>query len=484
METRSSKNKPLTEDEIQILHDQLAKKEQRLKDREEAIRLKDLENQDRYRSLQMREKEMIEREKDQISQFQAAQKELASREPNLENDAGREEASNTNFPRASAEPGIENLLGLLLKDFDYLKKEVTDLRSSIRSHQEPRSLPVPHGNNGSNNNPPSYENVALPSPHLQFKDVLESVPTFTGNNIPVLKFTRACKRVKEMFSPTLETTIVRLLRNKLKDQAYTAMEDDPSVTVTEFTERLKTLFGSAKSLNQYRGELGNICKGRSEHVIDYISRVKDLHSAIIDAETSNSGESPTQPYINGLQNETLECFVTGLPPNFRLRLRLEGYDSLSSAFTAAIRIEKEMERDRVRFRDPRTETQQPPSAKVNTAQRDKPPCDHCSKPGHDSENCWSKYPDKRPARNETRPKPSSNPPRGGTRPICTYCNRPGHEAKDCFTKQRDEQRRDAPSTSGNGQQRSTDTGASRTEQPAERPVHTAAQDVCEQQTSD
>lgn len=151
-----------------------------------------------------------------------------------------------------------------------LQREIRELRDKL-AELRARTEDAPTGT------PPVTDSNTGLSTHLSFKDILESVPTFSGDNIPILKFTRACERAKDMIPPPLEPTFTRLLRNRLKGRAYTAIEDDTFRTVAALTDHLKDIFGTAKSVNQFRDELGNVVKGKTEHVLDYISRVKDLH---------------------------------------------------------------------------------------------------------------------------------------------------------------------------------------------------------------
>lgn len=283
-----------------------------------------------------------------------------------------------------------------------------------------------------------------------------------------------------MFPANLEITLTRLLRNKLKGRAYTAMEDDSFADIKAFTDRLKDVFGASKSINQYRGELGNIAKNKNEHIIDYISRVKDLHAAITEEETSENGAVP-RSQNTALENETLECFVGGLPPDFRLRLKLEGCSTLAAAYSNVVKIEKEIESDRVNFRETRSENKNPSQTNVKSiVARDTLICGNCNKKGHKTEDCRAKYPEKRPQRpraNDTHQQNSKNPI--GTqnwdknrdakpRPSCDYCAKLGHVITQCFKKQNDEKR-----NAGNANPRSEKPGANRAEKiTSERPVRT------------
>lgn len=461
---------PLTEEEVKILHEQLIKKQEELKEQQAAARLQEEENETRYKLLHKREIEFMERERQQIEQLNATQAQLFESQIKLEQPQKHLDTKGA-IPRTNyqtTDSRLEELLTGLKNDFASLQQEVAVLRVSQSGCSTPSKVPFI----AKDQEPPPNNNstVTAISPNLSCKDAMESIPVFTGENMSVLKFARACKRAKEMFAPTFEPTLARLLSTKLKGRAYTAVEDDTFLTVSDFVDRLKTIFGAAKSVNQFRGELGNARKGGSEHIIDYISRIKDLHTAIIDAETTN-GVALSRDRLTELETETLGSFVLGLPPDYRVRLRLEGYKDLKSAYAVAIKIEKEIEHDRLYFEQSRSELRPKttaPQIEVNVTQSDKPQCEHCNKPGHIIENCWLKYPDKRPPRRVTGPA-ATNATFNDEKPKCSYCNKPGHKADDCYSRQRDEKKR----LSGNEQQRLTQSGASRTEQTMERPIHFA-----------
>ena len=127
----------------------------------------------------------------------------------------------------------------------------------------------------------------IPTPKVSFREATESVPSFDGYNIPLAQFTRACRRAQEIIPPTAERNLTKLLINKLSKRAYYAVEDEPCDTVTELIDLLTGAFGSPKTLDQYRGELSTTYLRPNEHILDYISRIKDLRTAILDAERRN-----------------------------------------------------------------------------------------------------------------------------------------------------------------------------------------------------
>lgn len=321
-------------------------------------------------------------------------------------------------------------------------------------------------------NPQTQHSVNLPS--IKYKDALESVPTFTGYNIPVLRFIRACQKVRNLFDSNHEQNLLLLLKNKLRGNAQTALEDDNSNSIKEFIDQLKLLFGSSKSVNEYRGELGSTIKQPTENAIQYISRVKDLHFAIIEMDEEIWGKL-TPAHRAQCEYDTMDSFVKGLPPDFRIRVRQRPFNNLDELFAQTIGIEKEIATDQ---RFSKLAGPPLPPRNIRAAFASKPPCDHCNKPGHDSENCWTAFPEKRPNRNEYRGPNNYNRPGGNfnrdynnsnrnnnnfnrdngrPRPHCTYCDKLGHIEERCYQKRDDESKNanSRPTEQGpSGEQRS------------------------------
>lgn len=150
-----------------------------------------------------------------------------------------------------------------------------------------------------------------------------------------------------------EPQFVRMLRNKLSHHAYLAVEDEVHVTVDKFLDTLKRTFGPGRSSNYYRGQLSIAYKKPTEHVLDYIGRVKDLRTAIIEGDQTNSNRPLTESELSSIDSFTLEAFYEGLPREYRVELRAEGYNSLADACSKIITIDKRLEREEARNRGAR-----------------------------------------------------------------------------------------------------------------------------------
>jgi hypothetical protein len=245
---------------------------------------------------------------------------------------------------------------------------------------------------------PSYSKAYL-------RDALELVPKYDGHCIPVWQFARACKRARESVPLVDEALFVRMLRNKLTHHAYLAVEDEIHPTVERFLDTLKQTFGPGRSSNYYRGQLSMAYKKPHEHILDYIGRIKDLKTAIMEGDQTNLGRQLTESELAAIENFTLEAFYEGLPREYRIELRAEGYNNFSDACSKTLMINRRLEREEARYRYVR-----PPRDNPTTARAPQP----------------------------NSPTSSDNPPKAteiGGNKICAYCKSIGHLISECRKRQ-------------------------------------------------
>lgn len=185
-------------------------------------------------------------------------------------------------------------------------------------------------------------------PKVSFREITESVPSFNGHNISLQQFTRACRRARKLVSQSAERNLTKLLINRLSGRAYYAVEDEPCETVTQLIDLLTVAFGSAKTIDQYRGELSTMYLKPNEHILDFISRVKDTRTAIMDAERRIRGRLDPR-FAADIDNLTTRSFYDGLPLAYRIQMRPETYRQPADAFAAAKTIAKRQELDKSRY---------------------------------------------------------------------------------------------------------------------------------------
>lgn len=310
-------------------------------------------------------------------------------------------------------------------------------------------------------------------PKVTFREATESVPSFDGYNIPLQQFTRACRRARELVPPAAEKDLTRFLINKLRNRAYYAVEDEPCDTVTQLIDLLTGAFGSPKTIDQYRGELSMIYMKQHEHIIDYISRVKDLRTSIMDAERRARGHLDPR-FVAEIDGLTARSFCDNLPLEFRLQLKPEAYHSYTEAFATAKIIAKRQELDRQRYEPRNRENRdrdyyrvnpignpvahstprrfdQPMYRRDNTPRFNPPrgypaaqpsayPRESLPPPNRPRVDYWPRENTNRPPNNYNR---STNPPErrdsanhsAGSSKFCRYCKTPGHELDECRKRQ-------------------------------------------------
>lgn len=113
--------------------------------------------------------------------------------------------------------------------------------------------------------------------------MLSNLSVYNEHNISVFQFCKMCERAFNLISTDQEYLLVQLIINT-QEHAYQAVEGSEMYFVSLLIKRLKAIFSPNKSLDQYRSELANIYIRHNENILDYIARVKDLRTAIMEGE--------------------------------------------------------------------------------------------------------------------------------------------------------------------------------------------------------
>lgn len=318
VDTRSNKKEMTSEEarklqartiEIQNYESQILDKDARLKSQEAKLR-QQLEELEINRSKFERERDNYNRE------METRESEISSREKELE--------------KRWADTADDTPLGSI---HQAMPQETLISQAYVPTH------PNDYGN---------ALNVNAQLPKVSFREATEYVPSFDGYNIPLTQFTRACRRARETIPPHSEHNLTKLLINKLRGRAYYAVEDEPCDTVAQLVDLLNGAFGSPQTIDQYRGELSAIYLKPHEHVLDYISRVKDLRTTILDTERRLRGQLNLH-FLAEIDQLTSRSFCDGLPLEFRLQMRTDKYMPHTEAFAIAKTIAKRQELDKLRY---------------------------------------------------------------------------------------------------------------------------------------
>lgn len=294
-------------------------------------------------------------------------------------------------------------------------------------------------------------------PKVSFREATKSIPQFDGYNIPLTQFVRACRRAKEIVLPSSEQNLTKLLINKLRGRAYYAVEDKPCDSVSQLIDLLTAAFGSCKTIDQYRRELSTIYLKPHEHILDYISRVKDLRSAILDAERRETGplDECKQRKTDKL---TARSFCDELPLEYRLQMRSYLHSFPFEAFASAKTISKRLELNKRRYGikeridpDRRNDYPRRPSTyaialrpfKDNSPRERAPNTTPRSAPAKASSPRDQPEPPAYKNRDTRNDNANAVQTRRDEQPTkwCRYCKNPGHEIEECRKREYNNARR-------------------------------------------
>lgn len=310
-----------------------------------------------------------------------------------------------------------SLLSSLPKQVEILNQRISNQPSSSYSRGQRIHFDVPADNYSREHNPPDTT-----SP-IRFKDVVDSIPKYDGHKMSVFHFSKICERALALIPQNQERYLAQFIINKLQGHAYSAVEGEEYTSVRALTRQLKRIFGPNKTVDQYRGELANIYMKPNENIFDYIARVKELQSAIIDGESNSYGEID-ETDKEGIEYSVLQSFINGLPPDLLIRVKLDGAFTLEGTFATTIQLTKTLEAENARKRiAPGYRSNVPPRADFINKRE----------PSRDATN--SQQPPQSQSRTNTpfiRPlvpgQPGPNYPR---EKICRYCKNAGHYMEEC-----------------------------------------------------
>jgi len=431
MDTRSRAAK-LTEDELEQYRLSVANKDARVQNEAKAV-----------------EKQLAKLDKERA--------EFAKRVAEFEE---RTSAAQDGKPNPDQNETFASFKSEILHEFrDILRREVDKIRSSPAASPEAQRTyerePAPY----------SGETLSEPTqpPRISFREVTETVPSFNGYNIPLSQFIRACRRAREMVPASAETSLTKVLINKLRGFAYYAVEDEPCETVSQLADLLSGAFGPQRDVDQCRGDLANIFRKGGEHMLEYISRAKTLRNDILDAERRSRGrlDHRITAEIDAL---TTKAFCNGLGLEYRLQMRPAQFASPFDAFAEAKILAGREELDRSRVSN-RSRNDNTPSSLAHSTPRRNPTFNYSYvSPERDRGNPRNSHTAAYPRRQEPRNDDTRGRRDDAPSIWCRYCKHPGHEINECRKRQYNNSRQ------GNYPGPSNGPDASRGRAPQVRPI--------------
>lgn len=311
-----------------------------------------------------------------------------------------------------------NLLEQQMNKLTTLPEQIDSLQHRIINTPAPvgRDTPNQHYNQpirkvGSDNQ--EYSPIRL-------KDVIDSIPKYDGHKMSVFQFCKMCERALNLIPRYHEYHLVQLIINKLYGHAYAAIEGSEYTTIFDLTRRLRRIFGPNKSTDQYRGELANIYMRSNENILDYVDRVKELRTSILDGETTESGYLD-ESLKDSIEASARDSFVNGLPSDLLIRVKLERYYTLEDAIISAIQLSKTLEAENLRKRGTTYKPSPHFRADVTNSAR-------VLNPSRSSFEPAANIPRSAPIIKPLIPgRPGPNFPDR----VCFYCKAPGHFMREC-----------------------------------------------------
>lgn len=269
-----------------------------------------------------------------------------------------------------------------------------------------RRSPTPQDNTGDDDQQAVFNFTPLPTADFALKNAVEALSMFNGNNMSVLTFIRSVKQARDTVPPQAEPQLVKhIIMHKLKGLAQLALEDENCFTADKLCEILRQSFGPKRTLEQYRGDMTGVYQKLNEHVLEYICRVKDLRTAILNSKKQETG-SLTALDIAEIDSLTRKSFCRGFPPDMRKQISQYEHCTLQDLYSKARELYGEYELDCERYGAPRyTRESTPRKFQEKNAPRQRDNCAYCGRLGHHPEECWYKNGDSQQYR---QPAPRNN----------------------------------------------------------------------------
>ena len=263
-----------------------------------------------------------------------------------------------------------------------------------------------------------------------------------------------------MIPRQMEVPLTKLIKSKLRGRAYAAVEDSDCYSIGSLCDVLKETFGPRMDIDQIKGDLAHIYMRKGEHILDYISRVKDLRSAILDCDRDLID-------TREVDELTAKRFIKGLPNQLYCNMHHVENKPLSTVFREAIHIYQRLKLEESRLGRPmpdmrRVQFSESRNIRPREPDTDSPSCDS-----------WRSSPPRYEyvSRREPPQSPRYEPPCDTTGPnrrvppadrFCRYCKTPltGHDIHERRWREFNNSHR-----SGNGPTLPPRNGPRREEQP-------------------
>ena len=147
---------------------------------------------------------------------------------------------------------------------------------------------------------------------LSLKDALDLIPRFNGQNISLTQFLDGCQEALSILPNEYETELAKLIRMRLYGDALNSVRGQNFKEISEISEFLETIYGSAKTFHDGEGELARIKQKGNESVIVYLNRLKEIESEIFKAAKREKRFTERDEYKTELESDCIKFFLKGL----------------------------------------------------------------------------------------------------------------------------------------------------------------------------
>ena len=175
---------------------------------------------------------------------------------------------------------------------------------------------------------------------MSFRDTLEVVPIFTGDNISLDQFIEGCREAKDMLPAGTESNLTKLIKTKFKGEARKCVTTGQYRNVEDIIDSLKRVYSWNKSVYQLQGELGNIYQWDSEIVISCATRVRKLGEKILETHKANDNDRIDENCQAALDSNILDCFSQGLTTE--IESKLQGIHNFKDTLNNALEMERKI----------------------------------------------------------------------------------------------------------------------------------------------
>jgi len=237
---------------------------------------------------------------------------------------------------------------------------------------------------------------------------------FSGNRYELGQFLANCNNAVALATHFQQTPLLYYILSKISGRAKEQLAQQRFDNWEQLKEKLKILYQDKKHYCQLMEELNSCKQSFSETVNDFYQRLEILNSRAISAAQQYANDPRDIPgKIQTINEISLNRFVYHSHPAISQMLRWKEFDSLNSAYSAAISEERALniQKSKQKF------------------------CKNCNKKNHDASQCRFKNAIEKRV-NQVIP----------DQKFCRYCKKNGHVIEECRKRKFNNSKREVNSS--------------------------------------